>query len=257
MRVRADRPGYFLGMTFDTWTGQNWERSRATSKITTLRSGSPFDVSTAFSQLAQPNQASEGPPSLLGPGALAFAFQPANVQTFYVDQPLANLLFATSEPTEVYFPEHSLIVGADGSMRSTIAMTPGTVYLILATARSRRACWRRSSQKEERPAVPPAGSRPPDPVPAGLDSRPPDRQGGRQPDDLCAGDRARGMDQPPCEVLHPHPAAPAGTGPVDQFLFGSRGSATARTFHLARRHAARSACRHARRSATCPVHSTR
>ena len=28
MRVRADRPGYFLGMTFDTWTGQNWERSR-------------------------------------------------------------------------------------------------------------------------------------------------------------------------------------------------------------------------------------
>ena len=132
MRVRADRPGYFLGMTFDTWTGQNWERSRATSKITTLRTGSPFDVSTAFSELAQHDQESEGPPNLLGPGSLAFAFQPANVQTFYVDQPLANLLFATSEPTEVYFPEHSLIVGADGSMRSTIAMTPGTVYTVIS-----------------------------------------------------------------------------------------------------------------------------
>jgi len=55
-----------------------------------------------------------------------------NVQTFYVALPIANLLFATADPTEVYFPEHSLVVGADGSMRSTIAMTPGTVYTVIS-----------------------------------------------------------------------------------------------------------------------------
>ena len=34
MRVRADRPGYFLGMTYDTWDGQNWKRSPTTSRFT-------------------------------------------------------------------------------------------------------------------------------------------------------------------------------------------------------------------------------
>ena len=130
MRVRADRPGYFLGMTYDTWDGQNWKRSAPTGRIVELTTGSPFDVGSALSSLVQPFQANgRAVPGLSG---TILGSGPANVQTFYVALPIANLLFATPDPTEVYFPEHSLIVGADGSMRSTIAMTPGTVYTVIS-----------------------------------------------------------------------------------------------------------------------------
>lgn len=130
MRVRADTPGYFVGMTFDTWDGENWKRSAPTSRITELATGSPFEVSSALSALAQDG----GKPGQVTPGMEGDGddFGPVNVQTFYVEAPIANLLFATAEPTEVYFPEHALIVGADGSIRSTIAMNAGTVYTVVS-----------------------------------------------------------------------------------------------------------------------------
>ena len=91
-----------------------------------LRSGSPFEVGTALSSMGEPaDQAGPAPWSDGGYGSL-------NVQTFYVAEPIANLLFATAEPSQVYFPEHSLIIGSDGSMRSTIAMSPGTVYTVIS-----------------------------------------------------------------------------------------------------------------------------
>ena len=128
MRVRADRPGYFLGMTYDTWDGQDWKRSSATSRIMQLRTGSPFQVSAALSYFARV----QGQPTVPGLLDEGLGSGPVNIQTFYVAQPIANLLFATPDPTQVYFPEHSLVVGADGSMRSTIAMTPGTVYTVVS-----------------------------------------------------------------------------------------------------------------------------
>ncbi len=140
MRVRADRPGYFLGMTFDNWDGENWKRSTASSAFQTLQSGSPFDVGQLLTSYGDdpsepPPRAGSGPSSFdeagLDPGV--YDVGTTNVQTFYVMQPLANLLFATAEPTEAYFPAHSLIVGADGSMRSTVAMTPGTVYTVISS----------------------------------------------------------------------------------------------------------------------------
>jgi len=111
MRVRADRPGYFLGMTYDTWNGQSWLQSKHDLGATTLAGGSPFQI---------PDQSFGGQQVT------------SNIQTFYIEQPLPNLLFATTEPAEVYFPAHSLIVGNDGSIRSTVAMTPGTVYTVIS-----------------------------------------------------------------------------------------------------------------------------
>ena len=55
-----------------------------------------------------------------------------NVQTFYVEQNLPNLLFATSVPQQVYFPARSLNVACDNSLRSTVAMTTGTVYTVVS-----------------------------------------------------------------------------------------------------------------------------
>ncbi|MHB1986897.1 MAG: transglutaminase TgpA family protein [Acidimicrobiales bacterium] len=111
MRVRADRPGYFLGMTYDIWNGQSWLQSRHDRGATRLTGGSPFQIPTP---------------------ALAGQHVTDNVQTFYVEKPLPNLLFATSEPTAVYFPANSLILGHDGSLRSTVAVTPGTVYTVVS-----------------------------------------------------------------------------------------------------------------------------
>jgi len=130
MRVRADRPGYFLGMTFDTWDGENWKRSPASSRLTELTTGSPFLVASALSSFPQSQPAPDEVPPELYSGEPGFGT--TNVQTFYVAVPMENLLFATADPTEAYFPEHSLIVGADGSMRSTIAMNPGTVYTVIS-----------------------------------------------------------------------------------------------------------------------------
>jgi transglutaminase-like putative cysteine protease len=131
MRVRADRPGYFLGMTFDTWDGENWRRSRAASRLTELTTGSPFLVASALSTFAQSQPQPGGVPPL--PSGEEPAYGLTNVQTFYVVQPMENLLFATADATEAYFPEHSLIVGADGSMRSTVEMNPGTVYTVVSS----------------------------------------------------------------------------------------------------------------------------
>jgi transglutaminase-like putative cysteine protease len=112
MRVRANRPGYFLGMTYDTWNGESWIQSAADRGTTVITGGSPFQI--------------PGP-------ALAGAQATSNVQTFYVEQPLENLLFATEEPTEVYFASGKLIVGRDSSLRSTVALTPGTVYTVVSS----------------------------------------------------------------------------------------------------------------------------
>ncbi len=147
LRVRADRPGYFLGETYDTWNGQSWLQSRADQKTLQIPGGSPFDVADGFNMLAAqvPTTRTAGPTGLPAPsgptwpaGAAAngpaapTTSAPANVQTFYVEQPLANLLFATTDPEEVYFPSRSIVLGNDGSMRSSVAMTPGTVYTVVS-----------------------------------------------------------------------------------------------------------------------------
>jgi transglutaminase-like putative cysteine protease len=114
MRVRADRPGYFLGMTYDTWDGQSWVQSKLERGTTLLTGGSPFQL----------QQLSSGEP--VGQQITT------NIQTFYVERPLANLLFATDAPTEVYFPARTLAVGNDGSLRTQVALTPGTVYTVVS-----------------------------------------------------------------------------------------------------------------------------
>jgi transglutaminase-like putative cysteine protease len=111
MQVRADTPGYFLGLTYDTWNGQSWLPSRHDKGLTKLSGSSPFEIPIS---------------------ALAGRHVRENVQTFYVQAPLPNLLFATSDPAQVYFPAGSLVVGHDGSLRSTVAMTPGTVYTVVS-----------------------------------------------------------------------------------------------------------------------------
>ena len=247
MRVRADRPGYFLGMTFDTWTGQNWERSPATSKITTLRYR--FTLRRQYGvQPARPTQpGGRRPAEPARPGLARFRL-PAGQRPDVLRRP------APGEPVV-------RDIGANGGLLSRAFADRRSRRLHAVDDRHdardgvhghlgrQRGAAERVGEDPARsrtgPAVPPAGSPPPEPVPAGLGSRPPDRQGGRSSDDLCRGDCARGMDEPPCEVLHRHPAAPAGTGRRRPVLVRLPSRLLRADLDLARRHAA-----HARRAGT-------
>lgn len=120
MRVRASRPGYFLGLTYTSWNGQSWTNPGKCATYTQA-TGSPF---------LMPYEPPQGGSPTPRPSPVTAGTQ--NIQTFYVEQPLPNILFATSQPTEIYFPDHSLVFGCDSSIRSTVAMTPGTVYTVVS-----------------------------------------------------------------------------------------------------------------------------
>jgi protein-glutamine gamma-glutamyltransferase len=122
-RVRATVPGYFLGMTYDYWNGQSWLQSAPFRATTVLTGGSPFQIPSP----SAPSQTSQvpAPPPTQSPTQ-------QNVQTFYVAATLPNLIFATAQPMQVWFPDRKLYVGVDGSIRTAIAMTPGTVYTVLS-----------------------------------------------------------------------------------------------------------------------------
>jgi transglutaminase-like putative cysteine protease len=110
--VRATLPGYFLGVTYDSWDGESWTSSTPFRHTTELSTGSPFGV----------------PPT----GGGGEASGPTDVQTFYVAVPLPNLIFSTGQPEQVWFPGRDLFVGKDGSLRTGVAITPGTVYTVVS-----------------------------------------------------------------------------------------------------------------------------
>jgi transglutaminase-like putative cysteine protease len=122
-RVRATVPGYFLGMTYDYWNGQSWLQSKPFRSTAVLSGGSPF-------QIPGPSAPSSTTAIPVPPPTDAPTQQ--NVQTFYVAATLPNLIFATAQPVQVWFPDRKLYVGVDGSIRTAIAMTPGTVYTVLS-----------------------------------------------------------------------------------------------------------------------------
>lgn len=109
--VRATIPGYFLGATYDRWDGQSWTSSPPFRGTTPVDGGSPFEI---------PWQTGANP-------------GPTDVQTFYVAVPMPNLIFSTERPQQVWFPDRRLYVGKDQSIRSAVAITPGTVYTVISS----------------------------------------------------------------------------------------------------------------------------
>ncbi|HUO49810.1 MAG TPA: DUF3488 domain-containing protein, partial [Acidimicrobiales bacterium] len=107
MRVRADRPTFWLGETFSTWDGQSWDSDRTLPE--TIDSGSPFFLPVP-----------DGAP---GRGR-------GDLQTFYVVAPNPNLIFHAATAREVWFPVGSLSVRADGTILSPVALGKGTIYTV-------------------------------------------------------------------------------------------------------------------------------
>jgi len=107
LRVRAQRPTFWLGETFDRWTGTSW--------VSTARHPQMLDAGPPFAVPPLDEQAPAGPPDL---------------QTFYVAVDGPNLLFHAPDARQVWFPASHVYADADGTLLSPVAMGAGTVYTV-------------------------------------------------------------------------------------------------------------------------------
>jgi protein-glutamine gamma-glutamyltransferase len=108
MQVRAQRPSYWVGETFDTWQGQSWTESQAEPRRP-LRESSPFDL-----------------PISLG----SVPFGQSDLQTFYVSSPTANLVFHAESAQELWFPAGKVYVAGDGTIVSPLGLGAGSIYTV-------------------------------------------------------------------------------------------------------------------------------
>jgi transglutaminase-like putative cysteine protease len=114
LRVRADRPTFWVAETFNEWTGQSWEEAAPPKDIPEWReisTGSPFTVPSPV------GEASQGAPDF---------------QTFYLNEAGPNLVFHAADATEVWFPARRMFVGPYGTIRSGTSMGPGSIYTVLS-----------------------------------------------------------------------------------------------------------------------------
>jgi transglutaminase-like putative cysteine protease len=109
MRVRAQRPSYWVGETFDEWDGSSWSSTHPHTHR--LDSGSPFVVS-------------DGPL----PGS-AVASQ-SDLQTFYIVRPSPNLVFHADTARQVWFPAGELFTSDTGTIVSPIGLGSGAIYTV-------------------------------------------------------------------------------------------------------------------------------
>ncbi len=113
MRVRAQRPSYWIGETFDTWDGQDWKLPTRNVPVA-LYSGSPFPVPPAVDSPIVP-----GPPA-----------GQSDLQTFYMAQPSPDLIFHADDVAEVWFPARDIYLSGHDTLVSPIALGPGAIYTV-------------------------------------------------------------------------------------------------------------------------------
>ncbi len=199
MQVRAQRPSYWVGETFDTWTGQSWSRSATASRP--LRLSSPFVLPVPQGDVP------------LGEGDL---------QTFYVESPTADLFFHADSADELWFPTSSVFFSNDGTIVSPIGLGSGSVYTVESQVTSATADQLRADPSPQ--TLPPGAQAPvlqlPHPYPRVL----------ALARSITAGhtttyDKVQSLIE--WIGAHTHysldiPPLPAGSDTVDEFLFGNR-----------------------------------
>ena len=109
MRVRAQRPSFWVGETFDQWDGADWKGAPEKGSPQELTSGSPF--------------------ALPGTTALPSGAN-SDLQTFYIVQSSPNLVFHADDARQVWFPTHELYSSNDDAIVSPIALGPGAIYTV-------------------------------------------------------------------------------------------------------------------------------
>ena len=111
MRVRAARPDFWRGQTFDRWDGRQWKLSDTRERA--IGGDAPIDIPT--------------------PSDRAPVFSDSDlVQTFYVERPGPNIIFAAPHPQQLYFADNRVFVLSDGTMRSGVELERGAVYTVIS-----------------------------------------------------------------------------------------------------------------------------
>lgn len=111
MRVRASRPDFWRGQTFDRWDGRQWTLSDPRERA--ISGDSPIDIP---------------PPSDRAP----VWSRDDLVQTFYVEKPGPNIIFAAPHPQQLYFADNRIFVLSDGTMRSGVELERGAIYTVIS-----------------------------------------------------------------------------------------------------------------------------
>jgi len=117
MRVRASRPNYWIGQTFDTWNGRSWIQSGNPlngPRVERVSGGSPFTIPTFTDQVAD-----------LGSGT-------TDIQTFYLTDGGPNLVFHADNVQRIYLQTRAVLVTPDSTIASTTSMGPGTIYTVVS-----------------------------------------------------------------------------------------------------------------------------
>ena len=152
LRVRADRPSYWLAETFGAWSGRSWTANRpSTPPPAPPRAPAPPSASTVpgpetslaghsgrlwepvtqgppfFVAPSSVGTGDEGPPG--GPGTAAAA----DYQTFYLVAGSSDLVLHAEQATTLWVPTSRVDVAPDGTIRSATALGPGSVYSVLST----------------------------------------------------------------------------------------------------------------------------
>jgi transglutaminase-like putative cysteine protease len=109
MRVRAQRPSYWVGETFNTWNGQSWVQKQPVGSTEPLTQKSPIDLPLAQGDIP---------------------IGQSDLQTFYVATSTADLIFHTEGASELWFPRSTIYFSADGTMVSPIGLGHGSVYTV-------------------------------------------------------------------------------------------------------------------------------
>jgi protein-glutamine gamma-glutamyltransferase len=199
MLVRAQRPSYWVGETFNKWNGTSWT---STNKVSLpLRQQSPFLLP-------------------LSDGAATFG--QSDLQTFYVVSSTANLVFHAQSADELWFPTSKVFYSEDGTIVSPIGLGKGAIYSVESeVAAATPDELRRASSTQTLPASTKASS-------LQLPHSYPRVQALAQKitaGDHTAYDRVESL----ITWIGRHtryslniPPLPAGSDTVDEFLFGNR-----------------------------------
>jgi transglutaminase-like putative cysteine protease len=116
-RVRSPQAALWRAQAFDTYDGTTWTASdQASVSLITGWDGVSLQVPAEVQRPNQPNLAST-----------------EVTQTFYVETPQPNVLFAASSASQVYFPSGGLVVDRDASIRSPILLDQGLVYSVVSS----------------------------------------------------------------------------------------------------------------------------
>jgi hypothetical protein len=114
MQVRADRPTFWVGETFDRWHDNSWSSSAPPGSEAVLDQGSPFQIPPARDIDASAFGGSES----------------SDLQTFYINNAVADLVFHAETARQVWFPATHLYYSRDGSIVSPVGLGHGAIYTV-------------------------------------------------------------------------------------------------------------------------------